>query len=275
MLLGFKKENLRLIKSKNFKIDIQELRNTIKSDRNSGFEPFILIGSIGTTKTGSIDPINALADIAMEENLWLHSDGAYGALFMLTAKGQELLQGLNRSDSIAFDPHKALSIPYGTGCLIVKDSNNMMVDYISDDSYMPPKPTLGDHDYADISPELSRDYRGLRVWLPIKTLGIAPFILNLEEKLKLSDWLCGELKKINELVIIAPPELTIMAFAHKKGEGATQKLMEKINLKGTLFLSSCLIEGNFTIRICLLGYRVHYERLEQALNEIAQMAREC
>lgn len=134
---------------------------------------------------------------------------------------------------------------------------------------------MGEHDYADISPELSRDYRGLRVWLPIKTLGIAPFVLNLEEKLKLSAWVTEELKTIQELVIVSPPELTILAFAHKAGDEATQELLKKINTKETLFLSSCKIEGKLAIRICLLGYRLHFERLQKAVGEIRQMASEC
>jgi aromatic-L-amino-acid decarboxylase len=159
--------------------------------------------------------------------------------------------------------------------LLVKDASSMHFDYVSDDSYMPPKPTIGEHDYADITPELSRDYRGLRVWLPIKTLGIAPFILNLEEKLQLSEWVNNELKKIPELEILASPELTIQAFTHKKGNPSTKNLLAKINTKGTLFLSSCTLNGKEAIRICLLGYKVHYERLNKALDEIKLMAKEC
>jgi aromatic-L-amino-acid decarboxylase len=275
VMLGFKKENLRLVKATNFKIDIAELKKQISNDRNSGLEPFFLVGTAGTTKTGSIDPINDLADIALEENLWLHADGAYGAFFMLTEKGRELLKGLNRADSIALDPHKALSMPYGTGCLLVKEARHMSFDYISDDSYMPPKPTMGDHDYADITPELSRDYRGLRLWLPIKTLGIAPFILNLEEKLKLAEWMSEEIKKIPELQILSNPELSIFSFSHTRGDEATHELMEKINAKGTLFLSSCILDKKLAIRMCLLGFRLHFDRLSIALNEIAEMAKEC
>ncbi len=275
VMLGFKKENLRLIKSSHFKIDLAELKKQIATDRQNGLEPFFLVGTVGTTKTGSVDPINQLAELAAREDLWLHADGAYGALFMLTQKGRELLKGINLADSIALDPHKALSIPYGTGCLLVKDGAVMSFDYISDDSYMPPHPSMGDHDYSDITPELSRDYRGLRLWLPIKTLGIAPFVLNLEEKLKLSQWVSDELSKISNIEILSAPELTILAFAHKKGDEASKALMEKINSKGTLFLSSCTLNGKLAIRICLLGYRLHFERLEKALVEISQMASEC
>lgn len=275
VMLGFKKENLRMVKASSFKIDINKLKKMIAEDKSSGMKPFFLVGTVGTTKTGSIDPIEELADIAARENLWLHADGAYGALFMLTEEGRSKLKGLERSDSIALDPHKTLSIPYGTGCLLVKDGSTMNFDYISDDSYMPPKATMGEHDYADITPELSRDYRGLRVWLPIKTLGIEPFVLNLEEKLNLSVWLSLELKKIDELMVVSEPELTILSFAHKKGDNATRELMIKINTKGTLFLSSCTLEGRLVIRVCLLSFRLHFERLQTALVEIRQMASEC
>ena len=274
-MLGFKKENLRIIKTIFFKIDPTALQNEINKDRENGMTPFFLVGTVGTTKTGSVDVINTLADIALKENLWLHADGAYGALFMLTEKGKKILVGIERCDSIALDPHKALAIPYGTGCLLVKDARNMNFDYNSDDSYMPPKPSIGEHDYADITPELSRDYRGLRVWLPIKTLGIEPFVLNLEEKLSLSEWLYEELKNISQIEVICPPELSILTFAHKKGNEATKELLKKINTKETLFLQACDLEGKWSIRICLLGFRMHYERLQKALTEIQQMANEC
>lgn len=274
VMLGLPKENLRLIKSENFKMVSSELQKAVTEDQKKGMTPFFVVGTTGTTKTGSIDPINDIAAIAKKENLWFHVDGAYGALFMLTEKGRALLSGINQADSIAFDPHKALALPYGTGCLLVKDASTMHFDYISDDSYMPPTPTMGDHDYSDITPELSRDYRGLRVWLPIKTLGIAPFVLNLEEKLKLIEWVEKELKAMPELEIVASPELTILAFAHKKGDEATKNLLTKINNRGTLFLSSCSLNGKFAIRICLLAFRVHYDRLNEGLKEIAQMAKE-
>lgn len=275
VMLGFKKENLRLVKTKKHKIDVDELHKNIGFDKSLGLVPFFLVATAGTTKTGSVDDINVLSEIALKENLWLHVDGAYGAFFMLTEKGKKLLQGLHKADSITLDPHKSLSIPYGTGCFLVKNGNTLHVDYVSDDSYMPPKPTIGMHDYADITPELSRDYRGLRIWLPIKTLGISPFIINLEEKLELSSWLCGELKKIEQVKVISDPELTIQTFVHINGDDATRELLAKINQKETLFLSSCMLEKKFVIRICLLTYKVHYERLQKFISEIKQLVIEC
>ena len=270
VMLGFKKENLRLIPLKNFKMDTKLLSEKIEEDSARGFKPFLVVATLGSTKTGCVDSLQEILPISKKHNLWLHADGAYGALFMLTEKGREILKGIEQTDSVALDPHKALSIPYGTGCLLVKNKDHMLFDYLSDDSYMPPRP-VDQVDYADISPELSRDFRGLRVWLPIKTLGVGPFQLNLEEKLKLAEWLSSEIAKIPELELVSNPELTILTFAHKKGDSETKKLMEKINNKGTLFLSSCTIDGKLAIRFCLLGFRLHFDRLEKALTEIKSM----
>jgi len=272
VMLGMKKENLRLIPTKDFKIDTKILRKSIEEDKARGMQPFLTVATLGSTKTGHIDSISEMGTIAREHNLWLHADGAYGALFMLTAKGKEKLRGIENADSIALDPHKALSLPYGTGCLLVKNKDHMLFDYMSDDSYMPPRPT-DQVDYADISPELSRDFRGLRLWLPLKTFGVAPFQLNLEEKLKLAEWLHVELKSIPELEVTSAPELTILTFAHKGGDEKTRDLMTKINQKGTLFLSSCTLNGKLTIRFCLLGFRLHFDRLEKAVGEIKEMAK--
>jgi 5-histidylcysteine sulfoxide synthase len=271
-ILGFKKDNLRLIPLKNFKMNTEALERKINEDKASGLEPMLIVATLGSTKTGAVDNLQELITLKQKYNLWLHGDGAYGALFMLTEKGQQLLKGINELDSIALDPHKALSIPYGTGCLLVKNKDHMLFDYLSDDSYMPPRP-VDQVDYADITPELSRDFRGLRIWLPLKTLGVGPFKLNLEEKIKLAEWLSAEIGKSSDLEMISQPELTILTFAHKKGNEATKKLMEQINHKGTLFLSSCMIENKVAIRFCLLGFRLHYDRLEKAMSEIKEMAR--
>lgn len=221
-ILGLKKENLRLIPCKDFKMNTEALERKIHEDKSNGFEPILVVATLGSTKTGSVDSLSDLLIIKKKFNLWLHGDGAYGALFMLTDKGQKLLKGINELDSIALDPHKALSIPYGTGCLLVKNKDHMLFDYLSEDSYMPPHP-VDQVDYADITPELSRDFRGLRIWLPLKTLGVGPFKLNLEEKLNLAEWLSSEISKIDKLILLSKPELTILTFAHKDGNAATKK----------------------------------------------------
>ncbi len=286
VMLGFNPQNVRFVKTNrpDFRMDVQTLKNLISDDVAAGLSPFCVVATAGTTNTGAVDDLNAVADLADEHNMWLHVDGAYGALFMLTQAGQEKLKGIERADSVVFDLHKAMSLAYGTGCLLVKNKEHMRFNYPGAKTYMPPSISENEMnlrvDYADISPELSRDYRGLRVWLPIKTLGIGPFILNLEEKLQLSTWFNQELKKNPKVEVVADPQLTIQAFHVKvssdleKNNQATQKLLEKINHHGTLFVSACTIDGKKCIRLCFLSFRMHFARLEKAYNEIQKFINE-
>lgn len=278
--LGFAGENIRFVKSSrpDFRMQTKVLSELIEADVKAGLTPLCVVGSAGTTNTGAVDPLNEIADIAAKNKMWFHVDGAYGALFVLSERVRPLLVGMERADSIVFDLHKALALSYGTGCLLVREKQDMRFKYPGAKTYMPPEIEEGGYnlrvDFAEISPELSRDYRGLRVWLPIKTLGIGPFVVNLEEKLKLSEWLASELKKIPQIEMMAEPQLSIQAFALNFGKDTelnnqkTQNLLEKINSQGTLFASSCIVDGRKSIRMCLLGYRMHYALLLKAIKEI-------
>lgn len=266
-MLGFKKENLRYVKMKNFAMDSDALAQRIAEDKKNGLNPLMIIATLGSTKTGSVDNLTELSKISKEYGMWLHADGAYGALFMLTEKGKGFFKDISQTDSLAFDPHKALQLPYGTGCLIVKDAEDMLFNYHADDSYMPPV-TDGIYDYADITPELSREFRGLRVWLPLKVLGIGPFKLNLEEKLKLTEWLSEELSTMPKLKLHRSPDLTILTFSHRDGDQKTKELLETLNGSNEIFLSSCMINGQLAIRFCLLGHKLHFNRLEKVMEFI-------
>jgi aromatic-L-amino-acid decarboxylase len=231
-----------------------------------------IIGSAGTTNTGAIDPLEKIASISKQFNIWFHIDGAYGAPFLLTKAGHEKLKFIAEADSIALDPHKSLSLPYGTGLLLVRDRNHLSTDYGGSATYMPPSSGLTDPelrlDFADIGPELSRDFRGLRVWLPIKILSIEPFQLNLEEKLSLSEYLHQELSKVSDIVVEAAPQLSILAFRHKNAE-ITRKLMGQINAKENVFLSGCTLPNEkFVIRVCMLGHHLHFQQVQTLLNDL-------
>lgn len=276
--LGFPTETLKVIPvTTNLKMNTISLENEINSDIAAGITPFAIVGTAGTTNTGAIDPLDQISVIAKKHNIWFHVDGAYGALFMLTEKGKTALAGIELADSITFDPHKALCIPYGTGGLLIRDIKDIHYDYLSAATYMPPSPEAEDTgikiDFADLSMELSRDWRGFRVWLPIKTLGIEPFILNLEEKLKLTEWLQTEISKIPSLKIFTEAQLAVIAFYVDGPDldqmnARTQALLQKINLDDTLFLSACTIEGRKIIRISLLGHRLHFDRLEKFVGKL-------
>lgn len=276
--LGFPKESLQKVNTQaDLKMDMHALEQMILADIKKGLKPFAVVGTAGSTNTGAVDNLVQLSLLAKKYGLWFHVDGAYGALFMLTERGRDILVGIETADSIAFDPHKALCLPYGTGGLLIRDKNKIYYDFLSSTTYMPPSPAAEDTgiqvDYADISIELSRDWRGLRVWLPIKTLGIEPFILNLEEKLELTAWLQTQLSQLPQLKIYQNAQLTVLSFFVEGSDVSdsnrkTQALLEKINLANTMFLSSCEVDGRKVIRICLLGHRLHFDRLQQLVNEL-------
>lgn len=299
VFLGFNPENIRWIEvdEKTLSMKISALSEQIAIDKKSNLIPLCVVGTAGTTNTGAIDPLAAIANICETEKIWFHVDGAYGAAFILTESGKNKLVGIEKADSLAFDLHKSLALPYGTGCLIIKNPQSMYFSDSGSKTYMPPRyhpqmgveKEMGPMDFADVTPELSRDYRGLRVWLPIKMLGIQPFILNLEEKLELSKWLHQQLQSKTKLQVLPDPQLSIIGFSVReensfrandanaanantnaidKANAKTQKLLGRINEKGTLFLSSCEVNGRKVIRICLLGYRLHHPRLQQFLQEL-------
>ncbi|HWU42367.1 MAG TPA: 5-histidylcysteine sulfoxide synthase, partial [Bdellovibrio sp.] len=269
-VLGFPKEALRLIAvNENFQMNTENLNAAIEADLAQGLQPMCVVGTAGTTNTGAIDDLAQIAVLAKKYKLWFHVDGAYGGFFMLTSDGASSLQGIEASDSVALDPHKSLSIPYGTGCLLVRDRSLMTYDYSGAPSYMPPSPGLDDEsglqvDFADISPELSRDARGLRLWLPLKVLGIGPFQVNLEEKLELAQYLSDELKKIPGLEVITKPQLSIINFKMKEA-AKTRELMTRVNQSQKIFLSGCTLNNQFVIRVCLLGFRSHYQEVNLLL----------
>ena len=281
--LGFPLETLQKVKvQNNLKIDIKDLEDQIVKDLKNGLTPFAIVGTAGSTNTGAVDELDLLHQISKKYNLWLHVDGAYGALFMMTPHGSQILKGIEFADSIAFDPHKALCLPYGTGGLLIRDQKTIQFNHTVSATYMPPPPDGDDQglqlDYADLTHELSRDWRGLRVWLPIKALGIEPFILNLEEKLKLTEWLQNQIKEISNLKIYQQAQLTISSF-YVNGKNQddsnqrTQKLLEWINTSDILFLSSCVIDGQKIIRVCLLGHQLHFEKVEQFVKQLKDFSK--
>jgi aromatic-L-amino-acid decarboxylase len=155
MLAGFPAGNIRVIPSDDaFRLDTERLREQVAMDRAADMQPFLVVASAGTVNTGAVDDLAALADLAEQEELWLHIDGAYGGFFVLTERGREMMAGLDRADSITLDPHKGLFLPYGTGCLLVRDvaalkrAHHVAADYMPD---LQEAPDLVD--FSEISPE--------------------------------------------------------------------------------------------------------------------------
>ena len=288
-LAGFPARNVRAVPADEcFRIRVGALERQIEADLAAGLQPFLVTANAGATNTGAVDDLEALADIAQRHALWLHADAAYGGFFMLTERGRSALRGLSRADSVTLDPHKGLFLPYGNGSLVVRDVEALRRTHSVHADYMPEMQSDAEcTDFCEISPELSRDFRGLRAWLPIKMHGIDVFRRNLDEKLDLARWACEELAAMAGIVIVAEPQLSLLVFRFEPPEldrevlnPLNRELLERINRRQRVFLTGTLLygesgrAGDFALRICVLSFRTHRERVEMGLEDIRQAVAE-
>ena len=254
----------------NHKIKTDSLEELIQKDIAAGLQPFMVVATAGTTDTGAIDPLDEIADIAKNYKMWFHVDAAYGGFFIMTSK-KELFNGIEKADSLIIDPHKGLFLPYGVGAVLIKDSaavlhsNYYTANYMQDGAQeeMLKSP-------ANVSPELTKHFRGLRVWLPLQMHGIEPFIACLEEKLLLVQYFRNQLEELG-FCLGPTPDLSVSYFWYPFETDADEKnsqLMDEIHVDGSVFLSSSIIDNRFVIRIAILAFRTKKETVDEAIEMI-------
>jgi aromatic-L-amino-acid decarboxylase len=276
-LAGFSRRNLRLVPTDpQLRMDVGALRDMVAADRAAGLRPFLVVPSAGTTNTGAIDPLDAIADIAEREGCWVHVDAAYGGFFRLTDRGRERFVGIERADSVTLDPHKGLFLPYGTGGLVVRDGDALRDAHFEGAAYLQDLPPAGDlPNYSDMSPELSRGVRGLRVWFPLVLHGLAAFREALDEKLDLTEMIHAALVDDPLLEVGWTPQLSTVAFRLHDGDDVAQaKLLQRINASKRVFLSSTRIRGTYWIRVCIVSHRSHADRVNEAAEIVRKSAAE-
>ncbi len=282
MLAGFPEAHVRVLPTDaRYRLLPEALGEAVRADRAAGLRPFLVVASAGTTNTGAIDPLEQIAGIAAREELWLHVDAAYGGFFLLTEPGRAAMRGIERADSLVLDPHKGLFLPYGSGCLLVRDGEALRRAHSLRAEYMPPMqedPELVD--LCEISPELSRPFRGLQAWLPIVLHGIGAFREYLLEKWQLARWAAGRLARIEGVEIVAEPQVTVVVWRlradrleQRERNALNRELLRRINERRRVYLTGTMLRGEFVIRICVLSFRTHRERLEMALEDIADSVR--
>ncbi|MCL6524143.1 MAG: aminotransferase class I/II-fold pyridoxal phosphate-dependent enzyme [Thermoflavifilum sp.] len=255
------------------------LAEMIEADLKQGLHPWLVVASAGSTDVSAIDPLNDIADIAEKHGLWFHVDAAYGGFFLLTETGKQKMKGIHRADSIVMDPHKGLFMPYGTGAVIVKDVQTLWRSNHFDANYM--QDAIPYHDEispADISPELSRHFRGLRVWLPLQLHGLKPFRAALEEKILLTQYFYYQVKSLG--FETGPfPQLSVMIYrfvpTHLKGNieainAYNANLLKKINADGKVFISSTSLNGEYWLRLAVLSFRTHRWHIDHLLQLLKQ-----
>lgn len=277
-IAGLGEVQLRYVEiDERFRMRPEALAAAVAADRRNGLRPWLIIAAAGTTDTGAVDPLDQIAEIATRERCWFHVDAAYGGYFLLTEDGRRALQGIERSDSVVLDPHKGLFLPFGVGIVLVRDaaplaathsySGHYMQDAMQDQSGISP---------ADLSPELSKHFRALRMWLPLILEGTAPFAAALEEKLLLARYFFRAIRQLG-FEAGPSPDLSIVTFRWVP-PGATleqanqfnQAIVDGIRRDGRVFLSSTMLDGRFTIRLAVLNFRTHRSAIDLALRILTE-----
>ena len=279
-LAGIAHDRVRVIAvDADFRMQMDALECAVTADRVAGLKPFMVFSTAGTTNTGAVDPLDAIADLAAREGLWHHVDGAYGGFFHMVPELRHLLAGLPRADSLTLDPHKGLFMPYGTGALLVRDGEALRALHSSTAGYLPDNQSEF-YDPAQYGPDLSRGFPGLRIWLTVKFFGAARFRAALAEKRELAVWAAGQVACIPGVVMDATPQLSLFAF-HLEGPGmdtletqneATRALMERVTRRGRIMVTGAMVGERFLGRVCVLSFRTRRAEMETC---VQQLTLEC
>ena len=258
-----------------YRMSVEALEQALEEDRRNGIRPWIVIASAGTVDTGAIDPLPEIAELCRRYGAWLHVDGAYGGLFALCDEGKALLKGIERADSVALDPHKTLFLPYGTGAVVVRDGRLLQDAFSASGEYIRP---LGESEVgpspADLSPELTRHFRALRLWLPLQMAGVAAFRAAQSEKLALARYFHARLSEIDGFDPGPEPQLSVVAFRYlpksRDADEFNERLMRHIQQEGRVMMSGTRIDRTYRLRCAILCFRTHVEHVDDAVDAVVR-----
>jgi glutamate/tyrosine decarboxylase-like PLP-dependent enzyme len=276
-IAGIARENVRTVAMDDlFRIDVADLKRAIAEDRANGLEPFVVVASAGTTNTGSVDPLDEIADYTQSESLWLHVDAAYAGFAALSDEGRRMLQGIGRADSLTLDPHKWLFVPFECGCLMVRDPSvledafRIMPEYLKD-----VQPGEEEVNFADRGEQLTRYSRALKIWMSVSYFGTDAIRSEIDNSFKRARLLESLVNESKDFETLCPAQFGIFCFrANPDGVGSAQldSLNERINSRvvsnGKFLISSTRLRGNFSLRMCTLGYRTTEEDIRALFSEI-------
>lgn len=283
-VLGFAAERIRSVPvDAEDRIRIDVLAAMVADDRAAGLEPFFVIANAGTTSTGAVDPLDALADFCAHEQLWLHVDAAYGGFAVLTERGRVELAGMERADSLALDPHKWLYQPFEAGCLLVRDASllerafHVMPPYLQDTAL--PTADAGAAsterlpvNFANRGIQLSRTARVLKVWLSVQTFGLAAFRAAIDASLELAQYAETRIRQSQTLELLTPARLGIVCFRRRcrdrtrSCDELNTALLHALLDAGIAMISSTRVRDAFALRFCVLNYRTRRADIDYVID---------
>ena len=278
-LLGLGHDALRSIPvTADYTIDIKALRETLAADKAAGRRPICIVGNAGTVNTGATDDLQALAKLCRDQGLWFHVDGAFGALAALVPDLRPLVAGLDQADSLAFDLHKWLYMPYEVGCTLVRDQKahratfNMTAAYLASfDRGI----AAGGFPFAERGVQLSRGFRALKVWMSFKTHGVDAFAQLIHQNVKQAHYLAGLASKHPQLELLAPAPLNVVCFRYRI-PGASDDALNAVNREillrvqesGVAIPSHTELGGRFALRVAVTNHRSRREDFDLLVNAV-------
>jgi len=276
-LLGLGHDAVRLIAvDEAFRMLTEDLRRAILLDLRNGNVPVAVVASAGTTATGSIDPMTAIADVCIEFGLWLHVDGPYGALASLAIP--DAFQGLARADSLSLDPHKWFYQPTGCGCLLYRDPTAAQRAFAHSGEYaraLSDDPIEG-FAFFEESIELSRPFRALKLWLSLRYYGLNAFQESIEEDLRLARVLADSIDAEPKLERLAPVALSAVCFRFIGCSGnidaRNRSILSQVVRRGRVYISNAAVHNKFALRACVVNHRTTEEDVQSIVSEVLAAA---
>jgi glutamate/tyrosine decarboxylase-like PLP-dependent enzyme len=275
-IAGRGKAPKRIIETdKHHRMSLDALEAALQNDRAAGVRPWLVVASAGTVDTGAVDPLEDIATLCRRYGAWLHVDGAYGGLFALCPEGKEILRGIEQADSVALDPHKTLFLPYGTGAVLVREGQLLADAFSASAEYIRP---LGESEVgpspSDLSPELTRHFRAMRLWLPLQIAGVGAFRAAQAEKLALARYFHERLQMLEGVDAGPPPQLSVIAFRftpnERDADEYNERLLRHIQEEGRVMLSGTRINERFTLRCAILCFRTHIEHVDEVMDALSR-----
>jgi glutamate/tyrosine decarboxylase-like PLP-dependent enzyme len=285
-ILGFRPEQRRTIATDEvFRLSIPALESAIAADRAAGRLPFCVVANGGTTNTGAVDPLGALAELCGREDLWLHVDGAYGAAAVITARGRAALAGLERADSITLDPHKWLFQPYELGCLLVRDAavlrrafrveDDDHADYLEDVT----RHVQNDVNFFERGVQLTRSFKALKLWLSMRAFGLAEFRRAMEVGFEMADHAERTLRAAGTWDIVTPSQLGVVTFRWRDAartaaeiDAITRETVDLMREDGYALVMSTALQRRPVLRLCPINPATNAAEIDETIRRLGTFA---
>lgn len=283
-ILGLGSESLRHVPTgSDRRIDVAALERALVEDSRRGERPFCVIGCAGSVLTGAIDDLEALAEVCGAHGAWLHVDGAFGAMLALSPSLRDRVRGIERADSVAFDFHKWLQVPYDAGCVLVRDAEAHRRTFECRQDYLQREASglaAGEPWFCDFGPELSRGFRALKVWMTVRRYGTRRLGRVVERNCEQAALLGRLIDAEPGLERVAPVSLNVVCFRCAAAEGRVgddldRRVVRRLQETGVAVPSTVRIDGRTAIRTCIVNHRTTDADVRQFVRDTARTCREC